>query len=66
MTFVSCLRGLKPMPFHYHMFFFCQNKLMFNFLSQRRYKVTVFSRRAALVADRFAFVLKGVKRVGIN
>lgn len=39
---------------------------MFNFLSQRRYKVTVFFRRPALLADRFAFILEGVKRVGIN
>jgi len=46
--------------------FFFQNKLMFNFLSQRRYKVIVFFRRAALLADRFAFLLEGVKRVGIN
>ena len=27
MMFVSRFRGLKPMQFHYHMFFFFQNKL---------------------------------------
>ena len=48
-----------------HVFFFRINSVMLNFLSQRHYKVIVFFRRAALLADRFAFLLKGVKLVGI-